>query len=170
MLVFFFLWLYITNKYDRMGLVSEGMNMHYGNENSKRFMGVVIVILFIGGFIKGMYKSNKKTEAVTTLNLTVEIQDDWSVVKYDKDTDKIILHDDEGTATIQLNEESTRKETTLSESIGDWEITGYQTSEKTYHLYLYLDGTKDVILDYESDQEESIEHLKTLIQGIKVNE
>ena len=40
--------------------------MHYGNQNSKRFMLVVIVILFIGGFIKGMYKSTQKKETVAS--------------------------------------------------------------------------------------------------------
>ncbi len=140
--------------------------MHYGNENSKRFICVVIVILFIGGFIKGMYKSNKK-ETVTTLNLNVEMTDGWSLVKYDKDSDLIILQDDEGTATIQVDGDL-YQQTTISETIGDWKITGYQTKDKTYHLYLNLIGSTNVTIDYESNQEVSIDHLRKLIKGIEL--
>lgn len=35
--------------------------MHYGNQNTKRFMLIVILVLFIGGFIKGMWNANNKT-------------------------------------------------------------------------------------------------------------
>lgn len=140
--------------------------MHYGNQNSKRFMLVVIVILFIGGFIKGMYKSAQKKETVTTLNLKVELNDDWSLVKYDKTSDNIILQDDQGTLTIQMESFEVSETTMGEESIGDWKVTSYQTNEKPYHLYVTLAGNQNVYLDYESSKKSSLNHLKTIIKNI----
>ncbi len=140
--------------------------MHYGNQNSKRFMLVVIVILFIGGFIKGMYKSTQKKETVTTLNLKVELNDDWSLVKYDKTSDSIILQDDQGTLTIQMESVEVSETTMDEESIGDWKVLSYQTSEKPYHLYVTLVGNQNVYLDYESSKKSSLNHLKTIIKNI----
>ncbi len=144
--------------------------MHYGNQNSKRFMLVVIVILFIGGFIKGMYKSTQKKETVTTLNLKVELNDDWSLVKYDKTSDSIILQDDQGTLTIQMESVEVSETTMDEESIGDWKVSSYQTSEKPYHLYVTLVGNQNVYLDYESSKKSSLNHLKTIIKNITLGD
>ena len=38
--------------------------MHYGNQNTKRFMIFVIIVLFIGGFIKGIFSVKQKTSIV----------------------------------------------------------------------------------------------------------
>lgn len=143
--------------------------MHYGNQNSKRFMLVVIVILFIGGFIKGMYKSTQKKETVTTLNLEVEYNDDWSLVKYDKASDNIILQDDQGTLMIQM-EPFEESDTTIEETIGDWKVTGFQTNETPYHIYLKLESNQNVYLDYESSQKSSLNHLKTMIKSITLGD
>ncbi len=144
--------------------------MHYGNQNSKRFMLVVIVILFIGGFIKGMYKSTQTKETVTTLNLKVKLTDDWSLVKYDKDADRIILQDDQGTVTIQMDSFEEADLMIDTETIGDWKVSGSQTSEKPYHMYLTLAGNQIVYLDYASNKQSSLNHLKKLIKNITVGE
>ncbi len=155
---------------DKINMFFIGEFMHYGNQYSKRFMGVVIVILFIGGFIKGIYKSTQSKETITTLNLKVVLNDDWSLVKYDKDSDSIILQDDQGTANIQMEEIEIDDETITQETIGDWKVTGYQTNEKPYHLYLKLEGNQTVYLDYESSKKSSLNHLKTLIKNITLGD
>ena len=116
-----------------------------------------------------MYKSTQKKETVTTLNLEVEYNDDWSLVKYDKASDNIILQDDQGTLMIQM-EPFEESDTTIEETIGDWKVTGFQTSDKPYHIYLKLKGNQTAYLDYESSQKSSLNHLKTMIKSITVGD
>lgn len=141
-------------------------NEHYGNQNSKRFMIFVIVVLFIGGFIKGMTKS-KNTQTVTTEHMTIKLIDDWSLVKYDKEEDVVYLNDADGSATITYGVISCFDGDSIEEeTIGDYAITG-ASGENGFSIN--LENGKDMILfEYTGSETIKDSNIRKLIQNIEV--
>lgn len=140
-------------------------NEHYGNQNSKRFMIFVIVVLFVGGFIKGMTKS-KNTQTVTTEHMIIKLADDWSLVKYDKNEDVVYLNDSDGSVTISYGVVANFDGTPIEETIDDYTIVGASSEEG---FSIDLDNGKDTILfEYTGSETIKDTNIRKLIRNIEV--
>lgn len=143
--------------------------MRYGNQNTKKFIALVIVVLFIGGFIKGMVDTQKTTD-VQTNHLLVTIPSEFELVKYDKQQDSIVLSDNDGECTIQYD--ASVDQGTIDETVGDYQVSGYITEEPyTLHLNLTKEHT-NVLITYQTKHHITVKNRKIqkLIQGIQIKE
>lgn len=145
--------------------------MHYGNQNTKRFLLVMILVLFVGGFVKGMNNASKK-QTIHTVHLSLQIPSSWELGSYDAEKDSIILNDAQGTATIQMEKAEIVNDGEIlqEEKIGKYAVSGYHIQDEKNHLYLTLqDGDTTIFLHYESKKKVEVEYLKKLILQLKIN-
>lgn len=145
--------------------------MKNGNKNTKIFIGLIIVVLFVAGFIRSMMNAQTK-QTIETNHLTVELNNNWTLVSQNNKEDTIVLKDSSGTAEIYYGitggEETNEVDT----------INGYTVSSSNsdvsdgYNLQVTLlnDDGEVAVLNYESNQNITYKNTKIqkLLKGITI--
>lgn len=145
--------------------------MKNGNQNTKIFIGLIIVVLFVVGFIRSMMNAQTK-QTIETNHLTVELNNNWTLVSQNNKEDTIVLKDSSGTAEIYYGitggEETNEVDT----------INGYTVSSSNsdvsdgYNLQVTLlnDDGEVAVLNYESNQNITYKNTKIqkLLKGITI--
>lgn len=141
------------------------------NKNTKIFIGLIIVVLFVVGFIRSMMNAQTK-QTIETNHLTVELNNNWTLVSQNNKEDTIVIKDSSGTAEIyygitggeETNEVDTINGYTVSSSNSDVS-DGY-----SLQVTLLNDDGEVAVLNYESNQNITYKNTKIqkLLKGITI--
>lgn len=146
--------------------------MKYGNQNSKKLVVLIVVILFIGGMVKGLLNANSST-IIETTHLTFKVPNEFTVVKDDKEKDFIQIKDDTDEAQIQYGNIYPEDTVTSVTIVGEYEVKESIDETDGYTLHLLL--TKDnehVTITYQPKFKITVKNAKIqkLIQNIEIKE
>lgn len=153
--------------------------MRYGNQYSKRFLGIVIAILFVFGFVKGMYTGQQRrnnAQTVETEHLTVTVPGDCELISSEDDEIKISVS--KGTVLLQYNAYDTVKgnaDEINETNIGDHTVSGFKYKnryEENEILLNLTEGEHNVLITYTSDSNISINNtdFRSIIKSIEIKE
>lgn len=142
--------------------------MNNGNKNTRIFIGLIIVVLFVFGFIKSMMNTQTK-QTIETNHLVVEINNTWTLVSQNNSEDTICLKDSSGEAEITYGI-SSQEEKDKADTINEYSV--YSTTLEMSDGYclqvsLVNDDGEVAMLSYQSKQ--NITYKNTKIQKLLKN-
>lgn len=142
-------------------------NKSFGNRNTRLFIMVIVVVLFVGGFVKSMMNVQTK-QTVETNHLLVELNNDWTLVSEDDNSDTIILKDSSGKAEITYGIASNTEEPL--QTINNYSV--YSSTNQTsdgYNIHVSLVNDKGEVAEVSYDTKLNITYKNTKIQKLLKN-
>lgn len=139
-------------------------NKSFGNQNTRLFIIVIVIVLFVGGFVKSMMNSQTK-QTVETNHLLVELNNDWTLVSEDDNSDTIILKDSSGKAEITYGIASNTEEPL--QTINDYSVFSSNTQTKDgYNIHVSLVNEDGEVAEMSYDTSLNITYKNTKIQKL----
>lgn len=155
------------------------MTMKYGNSYSKRFLTIVIAILFVFGFVKGMYTGQVRrnnAQTVETEHYTVTVPGDCELLSNEGDDVKISVS--KGTVLLQYDLSYTVPNDAKvidPTEIGDHTVSGYKYKNKYEENEILVDlieGENIVTITYTSDKNITLDNtdFRSIVKSIEIKE